>query len=435
MSYQQALEYLFQSLPLFSNNGIKAFKADLKNTIALCDFLGNPQQKIKTIHVAGTNGKGSTAHMIAACLQQNNIKTGLYTSPHLQDYRERIKINGQMISESFVTHFVSKIKNYSEEVKPSFFELTFAMALDYFAKEEVEVAVIETGLGGRLDSTNIISPLVSVITNIGYDHMDILGNTLEKIATEKAGIIKYKTPVVISEVLPETEQVFLEKAAKEEAAIIFAQDRYNIIQSDYEVQFLNLEVADKMEQSKLKFKLDLSGSYQAKNLLGVLTALDILKKHFSLDSKQNILALSRVKQLTGLHGRWEVISQNPLVVMDVAHNEDGVKQLLQQISKNSFDRLHLIFGMVKDKDIQKVLSLLPKEAQYYFTHAHIPRALPAMELSNQASAFGLKGNIFDQVNIALKHALQEASASDLIIVFGSVFVVGEVAVNPFTLPQ
>jgi dihydrofolate synthase/folylpolyglutamate synthase len=391
--------------------------------------LGNPQNKIKTIHIAGTNGKGSTSHMLAAIFQKNNYKTGLYTSPHLKDFRERIKINGNMVSKDFVIDFVEKTKNISDEIKPSFFELTFVMALDYFAQQKVDVAIIETGLGGRLDSTNVITPLLSVITNIGFDHMDILGNTLDKIAFEKAGIIKPSIPAVIGESTPETKPVFEKKAKETGSPLYFAEEKFEIISTDYELDYLEIETADKESQEKNSFQLDLSGLYQQKNLLTVLTAVELLKNNFSLDKEKIRSALSKVKLLTGLHGRWEIIHQKPTVALDVAHNEDGIRQLIQQIDQSKFDQLHIVFGMVKDKDIEKVLCQLPKHAKYYFTKAQIPRALPEDKLQQKALHHQLAGQTFRDVNKALKSAISHSKENDLVIVCGSVFVVGEV--EPF----
>jgi len=413
---------------MFSHSGVKAYKADLKNTLALCNYLGNPQNKIKTIHVAGTNGKGSVSHILAAVLQENNYKTGLYTSPHLKDFRERIKINGNMIAESFVIDFVEKTKGISEEIKPSFFELTFVMSLDYFAEEKVNVAVIETGLGGRLDSTNVITPLLSIITNISFDHTDILGDTLGKIAYEKAGIIKPDIPVVIGETVEETKIVFEKKAKETNSKIIFAKKIFEILSSKYDVKYLDLEILNKETKEKNNYTLDLNGIYQEKNILTVLTAIEILKNKFSFKEEKIKSALSKVKKLTGLFGRWDVIHENPTVALDVAHNEDGIKQLIKQINKSKFENLHIVFGMVKDKDLQKVLAQFPKDASFYFTKAHNPRALPEEELKEKAKQFQLTGDTFPDVNKALKSALDNASNNDLIVVCGSVFVIAEVKI-------
>jgi dihydrofolate synthase / folylpolyglutamate synthase len=432
LTYEESIHYLYNKLPLFSRTGAKAYKADLTNTLALCEYLDNPQHKIRTVHIAGTNGKGSTSHMLAAIFQKNGYKTGLYTSPHLKDFRERIKVNGSMIPQNVVAAFVEKTKDISDRIKPSFFELTFSMALDYFANEKVDIAIIETGLGGRLDSTNVITPLLSVITNIGYDHMDILGDTLSKIAYEKAGIIKPDIPVVIGETLPETKVVFQTKASETNSSIFFANDEFEIISSEYDIQHLSIEVLNKNSLEKNIYTLDLNGIYQQKNILAVLKSVELLKDYFSLNPDKIKSALSKVKTLTGLHGRWDVIQQDPVVVMDVAHNEDGIRQLIQQIQQSTFDKLHIIFGMVKDKDPDKVLNQLPKTAKYYFTKAQIPRALPEKDLQQKAAQYELTGDTFPEVNLALQSALHHASEKDLVVICGSVFIVGEVIPSLFT---
>ena len=427
MNYQQTIDYLYQHLPMFSRIGAAAYKKDLHNTLALCEALGNPQNKFKSIHIAGTNGKGSTSHMLAAILQQAGYKTGLYTSPHLKDFRERIKVNGEMISEDFVTTFVERTKKLSEEIQPSFFELTVAMAFEYFARQKVDIAVIETGLGGRLDSTNIITPILSVITNIGYDHMNILGNTLEEIAMEKAGIIKPGVPVVIGEYLTETKNIFTGRAKECNAAIYFAQDEFKVSDIIPGTQALNCTVNNIEHDITENFSLELNGIYQTKNLCTVLCAEGILMQlGFTIKNIDEKFALANTKKITGLHGRWDVIAENPTIVLDVAHNEDGIKQVLGQLSALANKTTHLIIGMVKDKEVDKVLSLLPADANYYFTNAHIPRAMAAEELQTKAAAFNLQGNVFDDVNKAITAAKQKAALTDLIIVCGSVFLVGEV---------
>jgi len=412
---------------MFSRVGVKAFKADLSNTIRLCKELNNPQEKIKTIHIAGTNGKGSVSHMLAAILQTSGYNTGLYTSPHLKDFRERIKINGEMIPEQFVIDFTEKLKPLIEEIEPSFFEITVAMAFDYFATQKVDIAVIETGLGGRLDSTNIITPLLSIITNIGFDHMNLLGNTLEEIAFEKAGIIKNDIPVVIGETLPETKPIFDNIAAQKKAPITFASLKRQASDWLWVKNYLTVEVSEQHKPDHKTYQLDLPGIYQAKNLLTVLEACTLLKQSgWKIEEPSIKNALFSVKKLTGLHGRWDVIHFSPKVVLDVAHNTDGIKQLIQQVEVTEHKTLHIIIGMVKDKEIEKILSLLPEKAIYYFTKAHIPRALSEEELSLKGKKAGLKGKKFTEVNLALKAALDEADADDLIIVCGSVFLVGEV---------
>jgi dihydrofolate synthase / folylpolyglutamate synthase len=420
---------------MFSRIGAAAYKEDLHNTIALCNALHNPQTKFKSIHIAGTNGKGSTSHMLAAILQQAGYKTGLYTSPHLKDFKERIRINGEMVSEAFIVEFVERTKKLSEEIQPSFFELTVAMAFEYFAQQRIDIAVIETGLGGRLDSTNIITPVLSIITNIGYDHMNILGDTLEQIAYEKAGIIKPFIPVVIGEYIKETKNVFLNKATTSSAPLHFAQNEYEVSNIHLTTRQLRCEIKSIENNETESFSLDLNGLYQTKNLRTVLCAEGILiKQGFIIKNKGEKFALANVKKLTGLQGRWDVIAEAPLIVLDVAHNEDGIRQVLEQAAhyrqptddgaiKNN---LHFIIGVVKDKEVSKMLALLPKDARYYFTGAHIPRALVAKDLQMKAAEYGLTGNSFDDVNEAIMSAKGQAQVDDLIIVCGSVFLVGEV---------
>ena len=413
---------------MFSRIGAAAYKKDLHNTIELCNSLNNPQTTFKSIHIAGTNGKGSTSHMLAAMLQQAGYKTGLYTSPHLKDFRERIKINGEMISQEFIIEFVQQTKTISEKIQPSFFELTVAMAFEYFAQQKVDIAIIETGLGGRLDSTNIITPILSIITNIGWDHMNLLGNSLEEIAAEKAGIIKKNTPVIIGEYLPETKNIFIEKASRENAPIHFVQDEYRADNIQLNTSSLQCRVTNTKYHITEIFTLDLNGLYQAKNLCTVLCAEGILMEHgYKIKNEDEKFALANVKKLTGLYGRWDVLSEHPMVVLDVAHNEDGIKQVLGQLDvTEKKGKKHFIIGMVKDKDLEKVLALFPKDAAYYFTNAHIPRALPHADLRNKAAAFELNGESFDNVNDALASAKTNAEADGIIIVCGSVFVVGEV---------
>ena len=412
---------------MFSRTGADAYKADLTNTIALCHFLGNPHTKFKSIHIAGTNGKGSTSHMLAAILQEAGYKTGLYTSPHLKDFRERIRINGAMIPEAVVVDFAERTKDMTENIQPSFFELTVGMAFEYFAGQEVDIAVIETGLGGRLDSTNIITPLLSIITNIGFDHMNILGDTLEKIAAEKAGIIKSTIPAIIGPMLPQTKPVFETTAAEKNAPLYHATELKQVTGWEYVQHKLKVHIASPQSTDEQTYLLDLPGIYQTKNLPAVLVAVEQLRQHgFSISQQHLHQALSSVKQLTGLHGRWETIQEHPTVIIDVGHNEDGIKAILQQLELAIFHRLHIVTGMVKDKDVDKVLQLLPKHAAYYFTQASIPRALPAEELLQKAMANGLQGEAYAEVNRALHAAKTVAVKNDLILVCGSVYLVGEV---------
>ena len=415
---------------MFSKIGAAAFKKDLTNTITLCNALGNPQSKFKSVHVAGTNGKGSTSHMLAAILQTAGYKTGLYTSPHLKDFRERIKINGKEIEEQFVVDFTEKMKRLIEEIEPSFFEITVAMAFEWFALQQVDIAVIEVGLGGRYDSTNIITPELSVITNIGLDHVNILGETLEKIAFEKAGIIKQNVPVVIGETLRETKPVFEEIIKEMQAPAYYAHDERWIPEWKQEKNELVVAVEKHHTGQRKFYHLDLNGLYQAKNLLTVLEAVHVLRsQRWKIEEHVIDKALLHVRNLTGLHGRWEVVHHAPYTVLDVGHNEDGIKQIVSQLEHCNFHKLHIIIGMVKDKDIDKVLMLLPQYAAYYFTRAQIPRALPEAELMDKAKTFELEGDAYANVNEALQQAANAAHEQDMILVCGSVFVVGEVDIS------
>jgi dihydrofolate synthase/folylpolyglutamate synthase len=440
MGYQETIDYLYSRLPMFSRIGAAAIKPNLDNTIAICKFLGHPENKIKTIHIAGTNGKGSTSHMLASIFQEAGYKTGLYTSPHLYDFRERIKVNGKMCSQAFVVEFTNKIKPCIEKIEPSFFEITVGMALDYFAQEKVDIAIIETGLGGRLDSTNVIAPELSIITNIGFDHMALLGHTLEAIASEKAGIIKKDTPVLIGTTDTATKKVFDDKANKENAAIYFAEDfiEFKSFQNNWQnalfefnqplIHLLDAPLFPK----NFTIECDLPAKYQAKNLKTVLVAAQLLSTMgWKLKANKVMKALSQIKKNNGLMGRWECIKNSPRVILDVAHNEHGVLALLEQLASLQYQQLHIVTGMVKDKDVQSVLKLLPKNALYYFTQSHIPRALPVEALAAQANEIGLNGPAFEDVNIALNDAIKNANHNDLILVIGSVFLVAEVNRNNF----
>lgn len=426
MNYVQTLHYLYSRLPMFSKLGASAIKKDLTNTIELCRRLGNPENKIKTIHVGGTNGKGSVSHMLAAILQTAGYKTGLYTSPHLRDFRERIRVNGEMISEEIVIAFVESQKAAIDEIEPSFFEVTVAMAFNHFVQQQVDIAVIEVGLGGRLDSTNVITPLVSVITNIGYDHTDILGKTLTEIASEKAGIIKPGVPVIIGEKQEEVAEVFIRKAMETCSDIVFASDRWEIdTQSQGTKAGLTLEV--KQQDKVLQLDLDLTGSYQQKNLKAVLSAVNQLQQlGFKISDTDIRQALNQVTSLTGLMGRWQTLHENPLIICDTGHNEHGIKEVVKNIGSISYENLHMVIGMVKDKDITKVLSLLPDKAEYYFCAPKIERAKPEKELAREAKEFGLKGRSYSSVKDAVEAAREKAGKDDLIFVGGSTFVVAEI---------
>lgn len=427
MTYQQVIDYMYARLPMFSRTGSQAIKTGFTNILALCELLGNPQKKGKFTHVAGTNGKGSVSHMLASILQSAGYVTGLYTSPHLKDFRERIKINGKMISESDVMDFIEKLQPEIEKIQPSFFEITVAMAFDFFANNNTDISIIETGLGGRLDSTNIITPILSVITNIGYDHMQVLGDTLEKIAAEKAGIIKPNVPVVIGEKQDATAKVFIDKATELNASLSFAQDYLQVANWQHDDNYLVVDVAQKNKTDHQQYRLDLTAQYQIKNLLSVLQSCSTLKT-MGLDITDEAIhtGLSNTKKQTGLHGRWETIHQHPHIVLDVAHNESGMIELLNQLETTSYHKLHIVLGMVKDKDIDHVLPLFPKTATYYFTNADMPRAIQAEELRTKASLYDLNGYSYINVNVAIKVAIAHAHNADLILVCGSVFLVGEV---------
>ena len=438
MNYHQTLNYLYSQLPMFTRDGASAFKKDLDNTLELCRRLDDPQHKFKSVHIGGTNGKGSTSHMLAAVLQVAGYKTGLYTSPHLKDFRERIRINGVMINEAYVVEFVAKHQADFEEIKPSFFEMTVAMAFDVFAREKVDIAIIEVGLGGRLDSTNVINPLLSVITNIGWDHMNMLGDTLQLIAGEKAGIIKPQKPVIIGEYQPEVSQVFIDKARSVEAPLSFASEEWSLEVKGERQKVkgfgrLEIRVNDSglvTPGSELRTQdliLDLTGTYQLKNVKTVLSAVAELRRQgFVIADEHVARALQQVGKLTGLRGRWEVLDQNPLIICDTGHNPEGIAEVLKNIKRIDYEALHFVMGVVNDKDLTKILAMLPKEATYYFCRPDIPRGLDAENLKQQAADFGLNGEAYSSVNAALKAARSAAGKDDLVFVGGSTFVVAEI---------
>ena len=429
MTYPETLDYLYSRLPMFHRIGKAAYKADLHNTLALCAYLGNPERKFKSIHVAGTNGKGSTSHMLAAVLQSAGYKTGLYTSPDLKSFPERIKTNGHEIPQDAVSGFVAAHRDFIEQLQPSFFEMTVGMAFDYFAGEQVDVAVIEVGVGGRLDSTNVITPELSVITNISWDHTDLLGDTLSKIAAEKAGIIKPGVPVVISERQPEVAQVFIEKAEAENAPIYFADDEINT--HDLGIASSGLRRAEVTDVSNgglvvIQIEIGLLGEYQLRNVTGVWRSVEILKQAgWEIDANALLNGLKKATKITGLKGRWQVLAQQPLTICDTGHNEGGIRLVTEQLSRLTCKRLHMVIGTVNDKDLSKILSLLPKTAAYYFCQADIPRALDAHELARQAAVYNLQGKVIRNVNEALAEARRQASPDDVIFIGGSTFVVAE----------
>lgn len=435
MNYKETLQYLDSKLPMFSKEGKTAIRPGLKNIIQFCQKLENPQEKFKSVHIGGTNGKGSTSHMLAAVLQEAGFKTGLYTSPHLREFRERIRINGEMISEMEVIEFVKSQQTFIDDFDPSFFEVTLAMAFKYFAENKVDIAIIEVGLGGRLDSTNIINPILSVISNISYDHMNVLGNTLEEIAFEKAGIIKTNTPVIISQRQADIQEVFIRKASETQSSITFASDDWEITRANIQnnpSELLNVEIKQKGKDKKNSFKfdqieLDLTGSYQLKNLAGVLSAIEELKNQaYQINDQHIITALAKVKMRTGLMGRWQTLGTKPLIICDTGHNEDGIKEVIKNIKLSKYKNLHMVIGMVKDKDISKILALLPLKAKYYFCEPNIPRAKPAFEIYSEATEYGFEGDYYESVQIALNAAKKNALEGDMIFIGGSTFVVAEI---------
>ena len=429
MDYQETLTYLYNSAPLFQQVGSAAYKEGLENTYTLDEYFGHPHRRFRTIHIAGTNGKGSCSHTLAAILQSAGYRVGLYTSPHLVDFRERIRINGTPVSQQFVIEFVEKHRHFFEPLHPSFFELTTAMAFLYFAEQAVDIAVIEVGLGGRLDCTNIIQPDLSLITNISFDHVQFLGNTLAQIAGEKAGIIKPHTPVVIGENTTETKPVFLDKALSVDAPIIFAEEEHLLYNASHEANGNYLyQTADYAD-----LKGELGGLCQEKNTNTLLSALRQLKQtgyRFSETDVRN--GFAHVCELTGLQGRWQRLANHPTVICDTGHNVGGIRYIAEQLSRQHYDRLRIVIGMVNDKDIRGVLALLPTDASYYFTQASVKRALPAEEVQKQASAFGLKGNAYPNVKIALKEALAQSGPQDLIFIGGSSFIVADLLATCYT---
>jgi dihydrofolate synthase/folylpolyglutamate synthase len=424
MEYSEALDYLYSRLPVFHRIGPKALKPGLGNTRRLCDALGNPQHQFPSIHVAGTNGKGSTAHMLAAVYQSAGYRVGLYTSPHLQSFTERIRLSGQPIAEGDVADFVVANQALIEAVEPSFFEVTVAMAFAFFARQSVDVAIIEVGLGGRLDSTNVIIPLASVITNIGYDHTDILGDTLAKIAKEKAGIIKPNVPVIIGETHPETKAVFAETAASLNAPLVFADQHYSVQDKGVVNGIRQVDARGDDGPSRL-LSLDLTGAYQLANVASVRATVATLQSKLPVTDVALANGLAAVTALTGLKGRFQTLQTRPTVIADTAHNEPGLKALFDSVRSLPYTDLHIVLGLVADKDRASVLASLPPAATYYFCQAQIPRSLSANALQAEARSVGLSGSAYPDVNQALAAALQGASASDLVVITGSNYIIAE----------
>lgn len=428
-TYNNTLDFLNEQLPMFSKQGQDAIKKGLDNIIKICEFLDNPQLRFPSVHIAGTNGKGSTSHMIAGALQQAGYKTGLYTSPHLIDLRERVRINGLPVSEQFVIDFVEKTKPLIAQIQPSYFELNVAMAFVAFAEEKVDIAVIETGLGGRLDSTNIIMPVLSVITNIGLDHTQILGDTLPLIAAEKAGIIKEKIPVVVGEAHPETEQVFFLNALSKNTVVIYADSLWELVKVNQDAHFQYFKAIHKAEQKMYDLKTDLMGNFQVHNIKTVLTASTLLyNMGWELSLDKVLASLSHVKKSTGLRGRWEYYQQQPTIILDVAHNPDGLEYLkdnLNTVAHGEKGNLHIVCGFVKDKDVSGALSYFPKDAVYYFTQANVPRALPAADLAQIGNDLGLTGKSYKTVEDAIIEFSLKVQEEDTVLITGSFFIVGE----------
>lgn len=426
MNYQEVIEFMFNSLPMYQRVGAAAYKANLDNTLAFDKITGSPHKKYKTIHIAGTNGKGSVSHSLASILQEAGYKTGLYTSPHLTDYRERIRVNGKKIEESFITEFINSHKNFIKNVKPSFFEMSVALAFKYFELQQVEVAVIEVGMGGRLDSTNIILPELSVITNIGLDHTQFLGNSLAEIAGEKAGIIKQNIPVVIGERQKETEEVFLKKAKEKNSKISFASDNYACKILNSNLKYSNFEVEKKTSDKSYTLNFNLSGKYQEKNLATILETVDNLRNQGFCISDENLKqGLENLIKNTGFHGRWETLSTEPLTICDTGHNKDGLSYTIEQLLSLEFKKLRFVLGFVNDKNVDEVLKLFPKNAEYYFCKAQIPRALDEKILLEKANLVSINGKSFENVSSAYHADKKDADKNDVIFIGGSTFVVAD----------
>lgn len=428
MTYSETIEFLYSQLPVYHRIGKAAYKANLNNTLALDEHFNHPHRNYKTVHIAGTNGKGSVSHMIASVLQEAGYRTALYTSPHLKDYRERIRINGKMIPEAEVVGFVERNIKIINDLHPSFFELSVAMAFSYFACEHIDVAVIETGLGGRLDSTNIINPVLSVITNIGFDHMDLLGETIPEIAREKAGIIKRGVPVIIGETSGLSRNVFLNKADETDSEILFADALYScsLDEFDLEAGTRKYDLVNLKTGQKINGKSALGGDYQSRNFPVVAASASILKSHFDISVRHLTDGIEKVQSNTGLLGRWQILGRNPLIICDTGHNKDGLGYVMAQIARTLKENLHLVIGFVNDKDLSQVLPLFPHDAIYYFTRAAVPRALDENLLKSTAAEYGLHGDSFPVVSQAYEAARANAGKNDLIFIGGSTFVVAEV---------
>jgi len=427
MDYNETIDFLFSQLPMFQRTGKAAYKNNLDNTLILDKHFKSPHCNFKTIHVGGTNGKGSVSHSIASILQESGLKVGLYTSPHLRDFRERIKIDGEEIPESEIINFVSENKELIKTIQASFFEMTVAMAFNYFSKQKVDIAIIEVGLGGRLDSTNIINPEISVITNISLDHTNLLGNNISDIAKEKAGIIKANTPIIIGEHQEDIEDIFIKKAKSLNSKIMFANKDYSLSKDIISNEFRNIDINKHHEKYISNIELILLGSYQKKNILTAISTIDtLIEKGYNIKVEHIRSGLKKIVENTGLLGRWQTLQNKPKVICDTGHNEAGIKEIIAQLKIEKYKQLRIVFGMVNDKDVDKILNMMPKNAIYTFVKANIPRAMDAFTLQEKALKFSLKGNVCENINEALKKNIQESDVEDLIFVGGSTFVVAEI---------
>jgi len=433
LNYQDAITFLFDRLPMYQRVGKSAYKSNLDTTHALDEYFGHPHRTFKSIHIAGTNGKGSVAHMLSSILQSAGYRVGLYTSPHLTDFRERIRLDGKMIAEEWVTEFVDKHREILVKLSPSFFEMTVAMAFDYFSRKKVDFAVVETGMGGRLDSTNIIRPMVSVITNIGFDHSQFLGDTIYKIAVEKAGIIKSGIPVVIGETQEEARLVFSRIAREKGCSIIYADE---VIQATYSTQSLQgtqiMHISWAEGRKMETIETDLKGLYQQKNVITVLAVVEQLTRTGTdIQEKDVSKGLAHTRDMTGLRGRWETIGYSPLIICDTGHNREGIEEVMKQIRQTPWKNLHIVLGLVDDKDPSKILEQLPVEARYYFTQSSVPRSMNREKLAAEGLRYGLYGQVCPSPLKALKIALSKSGPEDLIFVGGSTFLVAEVLEKPY----
>ncbi len=423
IKYQKVLEWMYQQLPFYTRIGTFAYKTDLENIRILCEQLDNPHQKFKSVHIAGTNGKGSCSNMLANAFQKAGYKTGLYTSPHLFDFRERIQINTNKISKEQVIDFIEKNMQLIESVKPSFFEMTVAMAFDYFAKQNIDIAIVEVGLGGLLDSTNLIMPELSIITNISKDHTHLLGNSIEEIATQKAGIIKHNTPVLIGETDALTEKIFITKAIQQNSPLFFADQRYEMVFQSYNSPLQTFKIVDKSKMEIINVQTDLLGDYQWKNCITVLNAIEILKtRQWDFANIDYETVFQDTKKNLSFKGRFDMMSNNPSIILDVSHNEAGVKELIDQVLKQLKGKLHVVMGFVEDKDIESILKIFPKQAQYYFVNAQIPRAKKAKDLMAEAHEQQLFGDAFPLIADGIKQAILQAENEDTILITGSFFI-------------